>query len=313
VKHSLTTVAALAGGVGAAKLLLGLSRVLPPENITAIVNTGDDAEIHGLTICPDLDTVTYTLAGLVNTATGWGLAGDTFEALPWLGRYGRETWFRLGDRDLATHIHRNALLRGGATLSKATENIRRALGVGVQILPMSDAPVRTVLEADMDRLAFQEYFVRERALPRVRKIHFEGADSASPAPGVLEAIRSAGVVLICPSNPLISIGPILAVPGIRETLAACRAKVAAVTPIVGGKSLKGPSAKMLAELGMEVSALGVARMYQDVASAFILDETDIALKPHIEALGMRLITAPTVMQTEDQKQRLAETLLAALA
>jgi LPPG:FO 2-phospho-L-lactate transferase len=312
VKHFPTTVSALAGGVGAAKLLLGLSRVLPPENITAIVNTGDDAEIHGLTICPDLDTVTYTLAGLVNTSTGWGLADDTFDALPWLGRYGRETWFRLGDRDLATHIHRTALLRGGASLSEAADSIRRALGLAIRILPMSDAPVRTILDTGMGRLDFQEYFVRERALPRVQRIHFEGANNAAPAPGVLEAIRSARIVLICPSNPLISIGPILAVPGIRETLTDCRAKVAAVTPIVAGKSLKGPSSKMFAELGLDVSALGVARIYQDVASAFILDETDIALKPPIEALGMRVITAPTIMQTDDQKQRLAEVILGSL-
>lgn len=312
MKHSLTRVTALAGGVGAAKLLLGLSRALPPENITAIVNTGDDAEIHGLTICPDLDTVTYTLAGMVNTSTGWGIAGDTFEALQWLGRYGRETWFGLGDRDLATHIHRTALLRGEASLSKAADSIRSALGVAVHILPMSDAPVRTVLETDVGRLAFQEYFVREHALPRITKIHFEGVSSATPAPGVMEAIRSAEAVLICPSNPLISIGPILAVPGIHETLSACRARVTAVTPIVGGKSLKGPSDKMLGELGIEVSALGVARMYQDVASTFVLDATDFALRAPIEALGMRVIVAPTIMQTDDQKQVLAEAILAAL-
>jgi LPPG:FO 2-phospho-L-lactate transferase len=313
LKHSLTAVAALAGGVGAAKLLLGLSRVLPPENITAIVNTGDDAEIHGLTICPDLDTVTYTLAGLVNPSAGWGVAGDTFEALRWLGRYGRDAWFSLGDRDLATHIHRTALLRGGASLSEAADSIRRALGIAIRILPMSDTPVRTILDTDMGWLAFQEYFVRERALPRVNRIHFEGASSAVPASGVLEAIRSADTVLICPSNPLISIGPILAVPGIREALSTCRARVAAVTPIVGGKSLKGPSGKMLAELGIEVSALGVARMYQDVASVFVLDETDGALKAPIETLGMRVMVAPTIMRTDDQKQRLAEILLAALS
>jgi LPPG:FO 2-phospho-L-lactate transferase len=312
LKNPLPKVAALAGGVGAAKLLLGLSRILPPENITAIVNTGDDAEIHGLTICPDLDTVTYTLAGVVNTSTGWGIAGDTFEALQWLGCYGRETWFNLGDRDLATHIHRTAMLRGGRSLSEAADSIRRALGVGIRILPMSDAPLRTILHTDVGRLAFQEYFVRERAHPRVDKIHFEGADLAAPAPGVLEAIRFANAVLICPSNPLISIGPILAVPGIREALSACRAKVAAVTPIVGGKSLKGPSDKMLADLGMEVSALGVARMYQDVANIFILDETDVSLRALIEAMGMRVVVAPTIMQTDDQKQRLAEMILADL-
>lgn len=311
VKNSSTSVTALAGGIGAAKLLLGLCRVLPAENITAIVNNGDDIEIYGLTICPDLDTVTYTLAGVVNTSTGWGLAEDTYEALPWLRRYGRETWFNLGDRDLATHIHRTALLRRGASLSEVADSIRRALGVAIRILPMSDAPVRTILETDIGRLAFQEYFVRERALPRVRKIQFEGASDAPAAPSVLAAIQTADVVMICPSNPLISIGPILAVPGIRGALAARREHVVAVTPIVGGKSLKGPTGKMLQELGMEVSALAVARMYQDVAGTFVLDETDVGLEAPIEALGMRVILAPTIMETEEQKQRLAEIILSA--
>jgi LPPG:FO 2-phospho-L-lactate transferase len=312
VKISATTVTALAGGIGAAKLLLGLCRVLPPGNITAIVNTGDDAEIHGLTICPDLDTVTYTLAGVVNSSTGWGLASDTFEALPWLRRYGRETWFNLGDRDLATHIHRTALLQGGTSLSEATENIRRALGVGARILPMSDTPVRTILETDIGRLAFQEYFVRERSLPPVREIHFEGASDATAAPGVLAAIQGSDVVMICPSNPLISIGPILGVPGTRGALAARREHVVAVTPIVGGRSLKGPTGKMLQELGMEVSALAVARMYQDVAGTFVLDETDVGLRAPIKALGIRVILGPTIMETEQQKQHLAEIILAAL-
>lgn len=306
------TITALAGGIGAAKLLLGLSRVMPPENLTAIVNTGDDAEFHGLRICPDLDTVTYTLAGVVNPSTGWGLAGDTFEAMRWLGRYGRETWFNLGDRDLATHIHRTALLHAGASLSEATESIRRALDVGVRILPMSDAPVRTVVSTDMGRLAFQEYFVRERAQPRVKEISFEGAENAAPAPGVPGAIQSADAIIICPSNPLISVGPILAVPGIRQALSAHRNRVIAVTPIVGGKSLKGPSDKMLAEMGTEVSALGVARMYQDFAGHFVLDECDTTLKSSIETLGMRVILAPTIMQNDEQKQRLAEIILAAI-
>lgn len=309
MRHSQTRVAALAGGIGAAKLLLGLSRVLPPGNITAIVNTGDDAEIHSLTICPDLDTVTYTLAGVVNVSAGWGVAGDAFEALQWLGRYGRATWFNLGDRDLATHIHRTALLRGGASLAEAADGIRRALGVDARILPMSNEPVRTVLETDAGRLAFQEYFVRERARPRVSRIEFDGANCAVPAPGVLSALELADIVLICPSNPLISIGPILAVPGIRTKLAECRAKVVAVTPIVGGKSLKGPTDKMLAELSLPVSALGVAQMYRDVAAAFVLDEADATLKSAIEALGMRVILAPTIMQNDEQKERLAAAIL----
>ena len=310
--HTGTKITALAGGIGAAKLLLGFSRAMPPENLTIIVNTGDDAELHGLTICPDLDTVTYTLAGVVNTSTGWGLAGDTFAALEWLGRYGRPTWFNLGDRDLATHIHRTALLGSGHSLSAATDSIRRALGVRSPILPMSDQPVRTVLETSAGRLAFQEYFVRERALPCIQTIHFDGATVARPAPGVTEAIASATIVVICPSNPLISIGPILAIPGIREALRGRREAVCAVTPIVGGKSLKGPTDKMLAELGLEVSALGVARLYADFAGQFIVDETDSDLKTFIEALGMRVTSAPTVMRTDEDKQRLAEAILAGI-
>jgi LPPG:FO 2-phospho-L-lactate transferase len=310
--HPNTKITALAGGIGAAKLLLGFSRVMPPENLTIIVNTGDDAELHGLMICPDIDTVAYTLAGVVNTATGWGLAGDTFAALEWLGRYGRSTWFNLGDRDLATHIHRTALLANGHSLSAATDSIRRALGVRSRILPMSDQPVRTILETDAGRLAFQEYFVRDRAQPRVQSIHFEGASTARPAPGVTEAIASATAVVVCPSNPLISIGPILAVPGIREALRSRRDAIVAVTPIVGGKSLKGPSDKMLAELGLEVSALGVARLYADFAGQFILDETDSDLKTFIEALGMRVRTAPTVMRTDEDKRGLAETILSTI-
>jgi len=310
--HSNAKITALAGGIGAAKLLLGFSRAMPPENLTIIVNTGDDAELHGLTICPDLDTVTYTLAGVVNIAAGWGVTGDTFAALEWLGRYGRPTWFNLGDRDLATHIHRSALLGSGHSLSAATDSICRALGGRSRILPMSDQPVRTVLETDVGRLAFQEYFVREKARPRVQAIHFESAATARPAPGVTEAIASATAVVICPSNPLISIGPILAVPGIREALRNRRDTVCAVSPVVAGKSLKGPTDKMLAELGLEVSALGVARLYADFAGQFIVDESDSDLEIFIEELGMRVTSAPTVMHTDADKQRLAEAILAGI-
>ncbi len=311
--HDGIKIAALAGGIGAAKLLLGFVRAMPAENLTAVVNTGDDAEIHGLTICPDLDTVTYTLAGVVNTSTGWGLAGDTFAANEWLARYGRETWFNLGDRDLATHLHRTEMLRQGLTLSEAADSIGAALQVGARILPMSNQPVRTVLETEMGRLAFQQYFVRERARPRVRRIHFDGAETAQPGPRVLDAISSATAIVVCPSNPLISIAPILAVPGIREALARRRERVIVVTPIVGGKSLKGPSDKMLAELGLEVSALGVARIYLDFAGQFVLDEGDSEMKAAIEALGMRVHLAQTIMRTDEDKQRLAEYILVSVA
>ena len=298
-------IAALAGGVGASKLLLGLARTMPPSELTIIVNTGDDVEMHGLTICPDLDIVTYTLAGVVNPITGWGIDGDTFAARDVLGRYGRETWFNLGDRDLATHIHRTDLLRLGATLSECAESIRRGLGVETKILPMSDQPTRTQIETENGTLPFQHYLVKHRAAPKVTSIRFEGAESATPAPGVLQAIVRAEGIVICPSNPLISIGPILAVPGIRSAIAARRTDVVAISPIVGGASLKGPSDKMMAELGLDVSALGVARIYRDVAQHIVIDEADSAFRAPIEALGMKVHVTDTVMRTDEDKERLA--------
>jgi LPPG:FO 2-phospho-L-lactate transferase len=298
-------ITALAGGVGASKLLLGLSRVMPPADLTVIVNTGDDVEMHGLTICPDLDIVTYTLAGVVNPSTGWGIHGDTFATLEFLGRYARETWFNLGDRDLATHIHRTDMLRCGATLTQCADSIRRALAVESKILPMSDQPVRTQIETEDGLLAFQNYLVKHRAAPGVKRIHFDGANAARPAPGVLEAIAEADGIVICPSNPLISIGPILAVNGIREAIGARRADVVAVSPIVGGVSLKGPSDKMMAELGFDVSALGVARMMRDIASQVIIDDTDAGLQRTIERLGLTVSVTQTIMHTDGDKERLA--------
>jgi LPPG:FO 2-phospho-L-lactate transferase len=294
-------IVALAGGVGASKLLVGLAHAMAPENLTIVVNTGDDLEMHGLTICPDLDIVTYTLAGLVNPATGWGVNGDTFAALQFLARYERETWFNLGDRDLATHIHRSDMLRRGATLSECADSIRRALGIRAHILPMSDQPVRTHIETPAGILPFQHYLVKHRAEPVVKAIRFEGAERSDPAPGVLSAISSARGIVICPSNPLISIGPILAVPGIRDALAARREDVVAICPIVGGISLKGPSAKMMAELGIEVSARGVAKMYHDIASRIVIDESDASLQPEIEAAGIGVEITRTVMDSEEDK------------
>jgi LPPG:FO 2-phospho-L-lactate transferase len=307
-KH--TGITALAGGVGASKLLLGLHDVIDPRDLTVIVNTGDDITLHGLNISPDLDIVTYTLAGIVDEAKGWGYGGETFNALKRLAAFGRINWFNLGDRDLATHIHRSAMLAEGKSLSDVAESIRLALGVKARILPMCDQPVPTMIDTAEGELHFQEYLVKRRAEPVVRGIRFDGADKARPANGVLEAIRDADRTLICPSNPLISIGPILAVPGIREALRARKERVIAVCPIVGGKSLKGPSDKMLAELGLEPSAIGVAKIYADFTGTFVIDPADKAQAEPIRKLGMNVEVVPTVMKTRAPKRKLARALLA---
>jgi len=304
------SIAALAGGVGASKLLLGLHDVMDPRDLTAIVNTGDDITLHGLKISPDLDIVTYTLAGVVDESKGWGYRGETFHALKRLATFSRIHWFNLGDRDLATHIHRSAMLAEGRSLSDAAESIRLALGVKARILPMCDQPVPTMIDTAEGELHFQEYLVKRRAQPVVRGIRFDGVDTARPARGVLEAIRDAERVLICPSNPLISIGPILAVPGMREALRARRKDVIAVCPIVAGKSLKGPSDKMLAELGYEASALGVAKLYADFTGTFVIDPADKMQAASIRKLGMEVEVVPTVMKTRTQKRKLARSLLA---
>ena len=303
---------ALAGGVGASKLLLGLSRVMDARALTIVVNTGDDIVLHGLSISPDLDIVTYTLAGVVNEQTGWGLSGETFTALENLRRYESEVWFNLGDRDLATHIHRTALLRSGATLTEATDAIRRAWGVQARILPMCDKAVPTLIRTEIGVIHFQEYLVKHRAKLAVLEIIFDGANAARPAPGVLEAIASAEGIVVCPSNPLISIEPILAVPGVRQALRKRREHVVAVCPIVGGKSLKGPSDKMMRQLGHEVSALGVARMYRDFASTLMIDAVDSAHQREIEVLGMRVAVSNTTMRTSADKERLASAVMQTL-
>jgi LPPG:FO 2-phospho-L-lactate transferase len=302
-------ISALAGGVGASKLLLGLYEVMDPRDLTIIVNTGDDIVLHGLKISPDLDIVTYTLAGIVDSAKGWGFRGETFNALKRLADFGRANWFNLGDRDLATHIHRTAMLAEGKSLSQAAESIRAALGVKSRILPMSDHPVPTIIDSNEGPLHFQEYLVKRRAEPIVRGIRFAGVESARPAPGVLDAIATADRVIICPSNPLISIGPILAVPHVCDQLRANKEKVFAVCPIVGGKSLKGPSDKMLAQLGHDSTALGVARLYVGFTGTFIIDPTDKAQASPIAALGMKVAILPTVMKTRAQKRKLAGALL----
>jgi LPPG:FO 2-phospho-L-lactate transferase len=303
-------ITALAGGVGASKLLLGFYDVMPdPSSLTAIVNTGDDIVMHGLKISPDLDIVTYTLAGLIDPKKGWGFRNETFHLLQRLAVFGRANWFNLGDRDLATHIHRTAMLAEGKTLSDAAEAIRAALGVKSRILPMANEPVPTIIETDDGDLHFQEYLVKLRAEPVVRQIRFEGIKRAQPAPGVLDSIYNADRIIICPSNPLISIGPILGVPGIREALRARRSDVVAVCPIVGGKSLKGPSDKMLAQLGHDPSAAEVAELYADFTGTFVIDPVDKSQAAAIGARDMRVVVTPTVMQTLAQKKKLARALL----
>lgn len=308
---------ALAGGVGAAKLLSGLAAVHDPSELTAVVNTGDDLVLHGLHICPDIDSVTYALAGLDNKTTGWGVVGETWTVAENLRAIGGVTWFQLGDRDLATHLFRTQRLSEGATLSEVTAELARARGVATRLLPMSDDPVRTrVTLADPPpgtaaEVAFQDYFVRLAHDVAVASIRFEGAGAAAPAPGVLDAIASAERVLCCPSNPVVSIGPILAVPGVLDALVARRDAVVAVSPIVAGAALKGPADRLLRELGHESSALGVARLYAPWAATLVIDEADAALAPAIEDLEMRCIVAPTVMSDPAAAAALGEVVLGA--
>jgi LPPG:FO 2-phospho-L-lactate transferase len=305
-------IVALAGGVGAARFLDGLSQVHPPKEICIIGNTGDDMEMHGLYICPDLDTVVYTLAGLANPVHGWGVEGDSFRCLEALGKLNAETWFQLGDRDLATHIYRTARLRAGESLSAVTEAIARSLGVACTLKPVSDDPVRTIVQTPGGPLEFQTYFVRRRAQDEVLGVEFQGANDARPAPGVLRAIRSASAIVFCPSNPIISIGPILAVPGIRQAIRRRKCPAAAISPIIGGRALKGPAADMMRGMGMEVSALGVARMYRGLVDLFVLDRADKRLAPEVEKLGMRAVVTNTIMTGAAQKKALARAVLKAL-
>ncbi|MCU0506373.1 MAG: 2-phospho-L-lactate transferase [Chloroflexi bacterium] len=309
-------VVALAGGVGGARLAEGLQAALPPGDLTVVANTGDDTERHGLLVCPDHDTVLYTLAGIADPVQGWGIAGESWAVMERLGVLGEETWFRLGDRDMATHIVRTARLRAGARLTDASLAIQAALGVPSRILPMTDDAVRTRVLTDEGWLEFQDYFVRLRQLPEVRAVRFDGVDVAEPTPEVLDAVDAAEVVVLCPSNPIVSVAPILAIRGIRDAIRAARgrgAPVAAVSPIVGGKALKGPADRMLASLGHEVSAVGVARLYAGMVDVFVLDAEDAALAPDVEALGMRALVTDTIMTDGDARVRVARETLAALA
>jgi len=298
--------------VGGARFLRGLSRRTDPADVTVIGNTGDDEEFFGLHVSPDLDTVLYTLAGLSDPSQGWGIAEDTFAALDALTHLGEPTWFRLGDRDLATHLVRTARLRAGWPLSRVTAVLAAAHGVRTRLLPMTDDRVRTFVHTNAGRLAFQDYLVRRRARGRVRRIELAGARAAKPAPGVLAALRTSDVIVIAPSNPLVSVEPILAVRGVRELMRRRRQRVVAVTPLVAGRPLKGPLHRMLRGLRLEVSPRGVARRYLGVAGTFVLDERDRGWRPAIEALGFRVVVTDTVMRTQAHAARLAAATLAAV-
>jgi len=302
----------LAGGVGGARFLSGLIRRTDARRLTVIGNTGDDEEFFGLHVAPDLDTVVYTLAGRAHRGRGWGLAGDTFTCLAALGALGLPTWFRLGDRDLVTHLARTAWLRAGWPLSRVTATLARAHGVRAHVLPMTDAPVRTFVHTEHGRLSFQEYLVHRRARGRVRRVEIAGARGARPAPGLLAALAHADAIVIAPSNPLVSIGPILAVPGIRRALARRRAPAAAVSPLVGGRAVRGPLHRMLAGLRLEASPAGIARLYRGLIDVLVLDRVDRAWAPRVEALGVRALVTDTIMRTPARAARLAGVVLRAL-
>jgi len=307
-------VVALAGGVGGAKLALGLQLVVAPGDLSVVVNTGDDQEFHGLLVCPDHDTVLYTLAGLADRERGWGLTGETWAAAAQLARLGEPTWFAIGDRDLALHVHRMRRARDGERLTLIALDVAARLGVASRILPMADEPVRTRVRTPDGWLPFQDWFVRLGHEPAVLEVAIEGAERARMTPEVEGALAAADAIVICPSNPLVSIAPILAVPGIRDAIEDARrrgTRVTAVSPIVGGRALRGPADRMLAALGEEVSALGVARRYVGLADAFVIDGADAALAPDVERLGMRAVVAESVMTDDASRATLARAVLEA--
>jgi LPPG:FO 2-phospho-L-lactate transferase len=302
----------LAGGVGGARFLRGLSRRTDPRHLTVIGNTGDDEEFFGLHVSPDLDTVLYTLAGRADRGRGWGVRGDTFSCLETLGTLGLPTWFRLGDRDLAVHIFRTERLRAGWPLSRVTAALARVQGVRATVLPMTDAAVRTMIYTPAGRLAFQDYLVRRRGRDDVRRIEIRGAARARPAPGVVAALQRSTAIIIAPSNPLVSIGPILAVPAIRHALRLRRAPAAVVSPLVGGRAVRGPLDRMLHGLGLEASPPGIARLYRGLVDVFVLDRRDAAHADAVAALGMRPVVTETIMRTRADAERLAAVVLRTL-
>jgi LPPG:FO 2-phospho-L-lactate transferase len=317
----------LAGGVGAARFLRGLLEVVDASDVTVVVNVGDDCVLHGLTVCPDTDTILYTVSGSVNPETGWGLAGETWRAMESLRRHAAANdvqaadpvtgeaagWFSLGDLDLGTHLYRSSRLAAGATLTQVTAELARSFDLGIRLLPATEDPLRTrVTTADGRDLAFQEYFVREQHSVEVRDVRFVGAESATPSPGVLEAISTADAIVVAPSNPVVSIGPLLAVPGVRDAVVAARDRVVAVSPIVGGAALKGPADRMLRELGHESTVAGVARWYAPLASALVVDEVDAALAPQVQAEGLHAVVTDTIMSRPGVGASLARATLAAV-
>jgi LPPG:FO 2-phospho-L-lactate transferase len=304
-------IVALAGGVGAARMLRGLVDVVDTSEIVAVVNTADDVILHGLHISPDLDTVTYTLAGAINPETGWGLANETWTVMDALATFGSgdRAWFRLGDRDLGTHLYRTGRLQEGATLTEVVAEVAERFGVGVRLLPMSDDRIETRVTVAGTEIGFQEYFVGRQHAVAVSAVRFAGIDQARPAPGVLDAIEAADMVVVCPSNPIVSIGPVLAVPGLRQAVRARREAVVAVSPIVAGAALKGPADHMLSELGHQSSVVGVARLYADIAATLVIDEADADLADAVEEAGMRCVVAPTVMSGPVEAAALARTVL----
>src|SRR3989454_4424912 len=301
----------LAGGVGAARFLQGLVQVVPQQRITVIVNTGDDRDFYGLHVSPDLDIVMYTLAGVVDEKNGWGIRNDSHNTMQQLTHYGNEDWFLLGDRDLATHIHRTNLLRQGKSLSEVTEELRNYFGLRMRILPMTDQAVATHIQTPVGLLHFEEYMVKRRCADEVQDVVFVGARESRPAPGVVDAIKKAEAILIAPSNPIVSIGSILAVPGIHDALHEASGMVVAVSPIVGGAPIKGPADRLMRGLGMDVSAVGVARCYRDFLDVMVIDEQDAHLVPEIEDLGIPTVVTNTIMRDDVVKAALARTVLQA--
>lgn len=309
MNYTLGNVVALAGGVGGAKLAYGLYHLAPPEKLTVIVNTGDDFEHLGLHISPDLDTVMYTLAGLANATTGWGVKDESWNMMAALARYGQPTWFQLGDRDLATHLLRSKWLREGHPYNWVTRELSKRLGVRCTILPMSENPVRTMIMTKEGEIAFQEYFVQKQCQPIVKAIRFAGIEAARPSREVASALRNADVIIFCPSNPLLSLDPILALPTLGRIIAASRVPKIAVSPIVGGAALKGPAAKIMTELGMEVSPIGVAQHLKEVLTGFVLDHVDQAYQDEITDLGLRTLVTGTIMSNNEDRIRLAQEVL----
>lgn len=301
----------LSGGVGGARFLQGVVQVVPQQQITVISNTGDDREFYGLHVSPDVDIVLYAMAGIVDPINGWGIRDDTYNTMQQLTRYGNEDWFLLGDRDLATHIHRTNLLRQGKTLSEVTDNLRTQLGLDLRILPMSDQPVATHIQTPAGLLHFEEYLVKHRSADDVQDVVFVGTSEARPAPGVLDAIKQADAILIAPSNPIVSVGTILAVPGIHDALHEASGMVIAISPIVGGAPIKGPADKIMRGLGLEVSAVGVTRCYRDFLDVMIIDEQDAHLTREIEDLGIPVVVTDTIMRDDATKAALARTALQA--